>query len=189
MKNKAFKHFKTICKHKYYVGKYCFIAGIPLRGILHDLSKFSPTEFIESVKYYQGTRSPIDACKEVNGYSKAWLHHKGHNRHHYEYWQDNFDNGGTSLKMPFKDACEMLCDYLGAGQAYMGDNFTFEGEWQWWLNKINKPIAMHPKTKRFINHILNDLRLCNNNDKNKIRHILNKQRLQLVYNSIEEMKE
>ena len=83
----------------------------------------------------------------------------------------------------------MLCDYLGAGQAYMGDNFTFEGEWQWWLNKINKPIAMHPKTKRFINHILNDLRLCNNNDKNKIRHILNKQRLQLVYNSIEEMKE
>lgn len=71
MKNKILGHFKTVCRHKYYVGKYCFIAGIPLRGILHDLSKFSPTEFIESIKYYQGTRSPIDACKEANGYSRA----------------------------------------------------------------------------------------------------------------------
>lgn len=188
MINKILGHFKTVCKHKYYVGKYCFIAGIPVRGILHDLSKFSPIEFIESVKYYQGTRSPIDACKEVNGYSEAWMHHKGRNSHHYEYWQDNFDNGGTPLRMPFKDVCEMLCDYLGAGQAYMGKNFTFEGEWQWWLNKISKPIAMHSKTKIFINHVLGDLRLCDN-DKNEIKHVLNKQRLRLIYNSIEGMKE
>lgn len=173
MKNKAFKHFKTICKHKYYVGKYCFIAGIPLRGILHDLSKFSPTEFIESVKYYQGTRSPIDACKEVNGYSKAWLHHKGRNRHHYEYFIDNLDNGGTALQMPFKDAVELVCDYLGAGKAYMGKNFSYEAEYKWWLNKKNKPLFMHNQTKHFIEICL--CRLKNNPE--KYRDILNKQSL------------
>ena len=173
MKNKAFKHFKTICKHKYYVGKYCFIAGIPLRGILHDLSKFSPTEFIESVKYYQGTRSPIDACKEVNGYSKAWLHHKGRNRHHYEYFIDNLDNGGTALQMPFKDAVELVCDYLGAGNAYMGNNFSYEAEYNWWLNKKNKPLFMHNQTKQFIEICLH--RLKNNPDNYK--NILNKKSL------------
>lgn len=173
MKNKAFKHFKTICKHKYYVGKYCFIAGIPLRGILHDLSKFSPTEFIESVKYYQGTRSPIDACKEVNGYSKAWLHHKGRNRHHYEYFIDNLDNGGTALQMPFKDAVELICDYLGAGNAYMGKNFSYEAEYEWWLNKKSKPLFMHNQTKHFIEICLNRLK----NNPEKYKDILNKQSL------------
>lgn len=161
---KAWNHFKTICKHKYYVGKYCFMAGIPIRGILHDMSKFSPTEFIESVKYYQGTRSPIEACKEANGYSKAWLHHKGRNSHHYEYYQDNFDSLASSdfkgehhLKMPFKDACELICNYLGAGRAYMGKHFNFSGEYDWWLNKTSKPIAMHPHTKMFVDNVLYEL--------------------------------
>lgn len=80
-------HLKTVLTHKKYVMKYCFKAGLYWQGIVHDLSKFSPTEFWESVKYYQGTRSPIDACKEENGMSLAWLHHKGRNKHHYEYWQ------------------------------------------------------------------------------------------------------
>ena len=159
--NKIWEHFKTVCKHKYYVGKYCFIAGIPLRGILHDLSKSSPTEFIESVKYYQGYRSPIDACKEANGWSKAWMHHKGRNKHHYEYWQDNFDKGGNPVQMPFKDAVELICDYLGAGQAYMKDNFSFEAEYEWWKNKISKPIAMHPQTKKFVDKVLYELKFYN----------------------------
>lgn len=173
MINKLFGHFKTVSKHKYYVGKYCFIAGIPIRGILHDLSKFSPTEFIESVKYYQGTRSPIDACKEVNGYSKAWMHHKGRNSHHYEYFIDNLDNGGTALQMPFKDAVELICDYLGAGNAYMGNNFSYEAEYNWWLNKKNKPLFMHNQTKQFIEICLH--RLKNNPDNYK--NILNKKSL------------
>lgn len=159
---KFWNHFKTVCKHKYYVGKYCFMAGIPVRGILHDMSKFSPTEFIESVKYYQGTRSPIDACKEKNGYSKAWMHHKGRNSHHYEYWQDNFDKGGEALQMPFDDARELICDYLGAGQAYMGKDFTFEAEYKWWLNKKFKPLAMHPQTKLFVENVLFLLKAYNN---------------------------
>lgn len=146
----TFRHLGKILKHKYWVFYYCCKAGIPWRGIKHDMSKFSPTEFWESVRYYQGTRSPIDACKEDKGVSKAWMHHKGRNTHHYEYWQDNFDKGGQPVQMPYKDAVEMLCDYLGAGRAYMGKDFTYQKEYEWWGNKISKPIAMHPNTLDFI---------------------------------------
>ena len=151
------KHFAKICKHKWWVFYYCCKASIPWRGIKHDMSKFSPTEFWESVRYYQGNRSPIDACKEENGVSKAWLHHKGRNRHHYEYWQDNFDKGGEPLQMPYKDAVEMLCDYLGAGRAYMGKNFTYKAEWQWWVRKNQQNLAMHPSSKEFISCVLINL--------------------------------
>lgn len=147
-------HFKLICRHKYYVGKYCFKAGLYWQGIVHDMSKFSPTEFFESVKYFQGDRNPIDACKEKKGYSMAWLHHKGRNKHHYEYFQDNFDNGGTPIKMPYKYACELICDYLGAGHAYMGDDFTYQKEWEWWQKKKKKRIAMNLQTKNFVNYVL-----------------------------------
>ena len=150
----TFRHLGKILKHKYWVFYYCCKAGIPWRGFMHDWSKFSPTEFWESVKYYQGNRSPIDACKEDKGYSKAWLHHKGRNRHHYEYWQDNFDNGGQPLQMPYKDAVEMLCDYLGAGRAYMGKDFSYKKEYEWWCKKCEKSLAMHSQTKAFITHML-----------------------------------
>lgn len=150
----VFLHLKKVLVHKYWVFYFCCKAGIPWQGITHDLSKFSLIEFSESVKYYQGTRSPIDACKEENGYSNAWLHHKGRNPHHYEYWQDNFDKGGQPLKMPYKYALEMVCDYLGAGRAYMGKDFTLDKEYNWWLNKISHGIAMHEQTQKFVGDML-----------------------------------
>lgn len=171
--SKAWKHLKKILVHKYWVFRYCCKAGIPVQGLLHDLSKFSPVEFFESVKYYQGDSSPIDACKKANGYSKAWLHHKGRNPHHYEYYIDNFDNGGTPLQMPFKDAVELICDYLGAGKAYMGDTFSYEAEYNWWLNKKNKPLLMHNQTKQFIEICLCKLK---NNSEN-YKNIFNKKSL------------
>ena len=140
-----FKHLKKIITHKIYVGYYCFKFGIPIQGLLHDLSKFSPVEFFESVKYYQGDKSPIDACKKANGWSKAWMHHKGRNPHHYEYWMDDFDHGGKPLMMPAKYAIEMLCDYLGAGRAYMGKSFNFTAEYAWWLRKRSNGLAMRPE--------------------------------------------
>ena len=152
---KFFGHLKTVCVHKWWVFYYCCKFGMPITGLLHDLSKFSPTEFFESVKYYSGTRSPIDACKEDIGWSRAWMHHKGRNKHHYEYWQDNFDNGGVPLQIPFKYNLEMLCDYLGAGRAYSGKKFTYRGEYGWWLTKCKKPLAMHPVNKLFIDWMLN----------------------------------
>ena len=162
-------HFKKICIHKHYVRKYCWKMGLYWQGLTHDLSKFSPIEFWESVKYYQGDRAPIDACKEVNGYSKAWLHHKGCNKHHYEYWQDNFDKGGETLLMPYKYAVEMLCDYLGAGHAYWGKNFTYESEIEWWKKKKSNPLAMHPAIQTFIGMSLCDFCVNPNVNKRKIK--------------------
>lgn len=148
------KHFHKINKHRYYVCKNCFKAKQYKRGLLHDLSKYSPTEFFESVKYYQGTYSPIDACKKENGWSKAWLHHRGYNKHHWEYWIDNINNGyPEAILMPYEYAVEMLCDYIGAGQAYQGKDWTPYSEWKWWLEK-RKHVLMHPVIYDFISNVL-----------------------------------
>lgn len=178
----AIKHFKLISTHKYYVFKNCYKAKLYWRGIKHDLSKYSPVEFFESVKYFSGDRSPIDNCKEVNGWSKAWLHHKGRNTHHYEYWQDNFDKGGQPLMMPYEDAVEMVCDYIAAGQAYMKDKFTYEAEYEWWLNKKANGIAMHAHTLLFVDLMLRVMKRDNSNE------VLTPQRAKYLYEKVAEGK-
>lgn len=135
-------HFKKICVHKYWVAYYCFKAGIIWQGLMHDMSKFSWIEFWESVRYYQGTSSPINACKADKGYSLAWQHHKGRNPHHYEYWTDRYDDGTVALEMPYKYAVELACDWLGAARAYLGKDFTYQGEYKWLVNKLKNT---HPK--------------------------------------------
>ena len=82
------EHFCTITKHRWVVFKLCTKVGEPWRGLVHDLSKYSPTEFWEGVKYFNGHHSPITDCKKDKGYSEAWLHHKGRNKHHADYWVD-----------------------------------------------------------------------------------------------------
>ena len=94
-------HTKTVAKHKWIVFKLACRAGIPWRGFVHDLSKFSPTEFGESVKYYVGVHSPITEAKKDKGYSEAWLHHKGRNKHHLEYWIDSDANPVVPV-IPYK---------------------------------------------------------------------------------------
>lgn len=142
-------HFKKIIVHKYWVGHYCCKAGLFWQGLMHDMSKFSWIEFWESVRYYQGTSSPINACKADKGYSLAWQHHKGRNPHHYEHWTDNYDSGTTCIEMPYKYVVEMICDYIGAARAYLGNKFTFQGEYQWWLNKA-KVAKMHKNTAWYV---------------------------------------
>ncbi len=147
-------HLITICKHKWWVFYHCYKAGLIWQGIVHDLSKFSFTEFSESVKYYTGTSSPIDNCKRAKGYSMSWMHHRGRNPHHYEYWTDNYDSGTTHLMMPFKYATEMFCDNISAAKTYMGKKFTWEAELNWWHNK-QKTAKMHPNTEAYMNNLFN----------------------------------
>lgn len=147
-------HFKTITTHKYWVMVYCFKFGLYWQGITHDLSKYSFTEFFDNIKYYEPGVSPIIVSKRIRGYSNAWMHHKGINKHHYEYWQDNFDEGGETLIMPYKYSLEMLCDFLAAGKTYMGKDFSYSAEYKWWLNRLKRPIAMHPVNKEFITEAL-----------------------------------
>lgn len=151
------KHLKTILIHKYYVFFFARKLGIAWQGFWHDMSKFSPVEFLESIKYCTGTSSPIDACKKDKGYSLAWQFHKGKNPHHYEFWQDNFDKGTTHLRMPDKYVKEMICDYLAAGRAYTGKDFEFNSEYTWWMNKNKNSIAMHPDNHGVVDTVLHEL--------------------------------
>lgn len=110
---KAWKHFCTINHHKMLVMKGCFKVGLYRQGLLHDLSKYSPTEFLVGCKYFQGNMSPNNAEREDKGYSAAWLHHKGRNKHHMEYWIDYGPEkctGITGMKMPTKYVVEMFID-------------------------------------------------------------------------------
>lgn len=122
--SKAWKHFKTITYHKYLVAKGCFQVGLYKQGIFHDLSKYSPAEFLVGAKYYQGNRSPNNAERENIGYSSAWLHHKGRNKHHYEYWIDysmqDVPGGMAPVPMPYRYIAEMIMDRIAASKVYLG---------------------------------------------------------------------
>lgn len=145
-------HLRKIQTHRKWVRRYCFMAGIPWRGITHDLSKYSPTEFWESVRYYVGISSPINEAKKDKGYSAAWLHHKGHNRHHWAYWTDNFSEGVTIYTMPKTDFVELVCDFLGAAHAYT-KNFSYTNEYEWWKKDREKGNKAMP----FANKIMLDI--------------------------------
>lgn len=119
-------HLKTILKHRHMVMRHCFKAGIFRRGLLHDLSKFSPTEFIPGVLYFQGSRSPNEREREIYGFSKAWMHHKGRNRHHFEYWTDyNIKTGVLEpVRMPDEYIFEMFCDRVAASKIYKKEKYN-----------------------------------------------------------------
>ena len=121
----VFKHFRTITKHRHEVIKNCAKVGILFQGLFHDLSKYSPTEFFVGAKYYVGTKSPNTLERIKKGYSKAWLHHKGRNKHHFEYWTDYKEGtrGVQPVKMPIKYVKEMFCDRVAASKVYKGKDY------------------------------------------------------------------
>lgn len=153
----AGRHFMTITEHKMLVMWNCFRVGLYKQGLLHDLSKYSPTEFMTGIQYYRGTRSPNAAEREENGYSKAWLHHKGRNKHHFEYWIDfSKANGGLAgCKMPVNYLAEMVMDRIAASKVYQGKNYTNASAWEYYLHE--RPFlgnSMHPETKAMLEKIL-----------------------------------
>ena len=144
-------HFKTITKHRHAVIRHCFKAGILWRGLCHDLSKYSPCEFLAGARFYKGTRSPNEAEREAFGHSVAWLHHKGRNRHHFEYWTDY--NPTTKqvgpVKMPLVFVKEMFCDRVAASKIYQGKNYNQKHPLEYFLRgKPNRSI--HPQTSDLI---------------------------------------
>lgn len=124
---RAWSHFQTITRHRHAVIRHCFRAGIPWRGLMHDLSKYTPTEFLSGVRFYtDGTKSPNEKERECYGYSKAWMHHKGRNRHHFEYWSDYNPKikKVMPVRMPTKFLKELICDRVAASKIYQGKNYT-----------------------------------------------------------------
>ncbi len=150
----AIGHLRTINRHRRLVRKHCFRIGLIRQGLMHDLSKYSPSEFIVGAKYFQGTRSPNNAEREAIGYSSAWLHHKGRNKHHYEYWIDYNVRGKDPdapvlipVEMPKKYLAEMIMDRIAASKVYCGKNYKDDDSLKYFLSGIEKA-PMHPNTSR-----------------------------------------
>lgn len=153
-------HLNTVRRHRALVRKYCFRLGLYWQGLTHDLSKYSPVEFWAGVKYYQGDHSPNDQQRKLYGYSAAWLHHKGRNRHHFEYWTDYQQDGSGigGVEMPLRYLAEMFCDRLAASQVYQGKNFDLGYPYQFFLRGKGKQLLLHPKTAAALERMLVKLR-------------------------------
>lgn len=166
----AVGHFKTITKHRHLVMRNCFRAGIPIQGLKHDLSKYSPAEFLVGVKYYQGDHSPNVEERKAKGYSSAWMHHKGRNKHHYEYWFDNDDRTLTiaPVAMPTKYIIEMFCDRVAASKVYKGAAYKDSTSLEY-FNSHDYRVTMHPKTRETLSQLLN--MLAEDGEKKTFRYI------------------
>lgn len=150
------KHAKLVLKHKWLVFKFCARLGFPFRGLMHDMSKFSIEEFGESVKYYNGKKSPIQIARENQGYSRAWLHHKGRNKHHDEYWVD-LNSRDVAPVIPYKYAVEMICDKIAAGIAYNGKDWKPETQYNYWQIEKDK-VILNPKVNNLFIEVFRQVR-------------------------------
>lgn len=153
----ALQHFKTITHHRHQVIRNCRRAGILWQGLRHDLSKFSPTEFCEGARYWQGNRSPNDKAREENGYSAAWMHHKGRNRHHFEYWTDYspIEKKMQPVEMPLRYVAEMFCDRVAASKTYQGAAYTDRHPLEYFeRGKARRAAMIHEKTSDLIEEML-----------------------------------
>ena len=156
---KAWQHFKTITYHRWLVREGCFRVGLYWQGLTHDLSKYSPTEFFSGVRYFQGTRSPNSAEREANGYSQSWMHHKGRNRHHYEYWSDlSLETRRYEyVQMPRKYLVEMVMDRRAACKVYQGKNYHPGSELEY-LERSRERMFINQETLKQLNYILTMLK-------------------------------
>ena len=153
-------HLRTITAHKRLVRKYCFKVGLYKQGLLHDLSKYSPTEFRVGAKYFCGYRSPNELERLEKGVSTAWLHHKGRNRHHLEYWIDYDpynDHRMTGMEMPVKYVVEMFCDRVAASRIYQKEKYTDASAWEYYAASADHYI-IHPNTRDLLERLLRMLR-------------------------------
>ena len=155
---KFWQHFVTITRHRMLVLAGCFRVGLYRQGLTHDLSKYTPTEFLIGAKYYQGTRSPNAAERQDKGYSEAWMHHKGRNRHHYEYWTDM--NRQThcyeSVKMPIRYLIEQVMDRRAACIVYQGADYTDASAYEYFMASREREL-MHDENRRQLEYLLDML--------------------------------
>lgn len=158
--NKWYAHLKTITRHKLLVMRHCFQIGLYWQGLMHDLSKYSPAEFLVGAKYYQGDRSPNDAERREKGYSSAWLHHKGRNKHHLEYWIDYTPGGDHHMggvEMPVNYVAEMFCDRIAACKIYHGANYQDADPYEYFMRGRSHTI-LHKNSAALLEQMLRMLK-------------------------------
>ena len=171
---KVWGHLGVVNRHRWKVFCLCCKVGIPWRGLVHDLSKYTPVEFLETARYFdKGKFSPIKKCKEVNGYSMGWIHHKNHNKHHYEYWYD-YSAPTPAPIMPLNYFLEMVCDSLAAGMTYEGKNWNQGYQLEYW-NRIKVKAKVHPAIEKLLDKIYLDV------SKEGLDPVLKRKRLKKLY--------
>lgn len=156
---KALEHFKTITHHRHLVMKGCFAVGLYKQGLLHDLSKYNPVEFMVGAKYYQGDKSPNNIERMKTGVSLAWLHHKGRNKHHFEYWIDyglDEHHTMTGMEMPVNYVVEMYVDRVAACKTYQKEKYT-DASALIYFNKGKGKYLMHKNTEALLEDMLKHL--------------------------------
>lgn len=175
---KYIKYLNYLLRHKWYVLIECFKRGLIWRGILHDLSKFRPDEFIPYARYFYGNypewkKTPSGIKEQYFGLTKekvelnfdyAWLLHQKRNPHHWQYWILKEDSGNVKVfEIPYLYKLEMLCDWIGAGKA-LGIKSPINDKYyelrNWW-NANNHNMQLHSETRRYFNQLLKPCALTN----------------------------
>lgn len=140
------KYFRAVMRHKWFV--LCDGLGtVPLwRLLIHDWSKFSPTEWAPYAQAFYGSGGGKTGKPSGNAaFDRAWLHHQKSNLHHWQYWIMHEDSGKVfCLPMPEVYRREMVADWRGANRAY-GDTPLL----QWYRNTAHARM-LHPETKLLV---------------------------------------
>ncbi len=159
--SKILKHLKTVHIHRKEVRKSCWQMGLIWQGLIHDLSKYSPTE-MKIAKYYSGKRSPHEECRALNGYSSSWNHHYHRNKHHFQFWWDENEDGQIiPVKMPFEYLVESFCDMVGAGKAYAkgkGVEWKTSDPWNYYIQHCKGKRIMNSQSEYLLKKLLWNLK-------------------------------
>ncbi len=142
-----------VLRHKWYVFQAARQLGIPLRGLLHDLSKFRPSELLPYARYfYNPDGSPRTRRDETgdDAFDVAWMHHQRRNPHHWQYWVLPLDDGGAkALRMPQDYVREMVADWIGASLAQgHGDDVVP------WYQAHKHLMTLHPETRAEVEDLI-----------------------------------
>lgn len=155
MKN-FFRHLHVVNKHRFLVFIHCCKLGIWYRGLFHDLSKYNPKEFFRSVKYFNGSYSPIINERRDNLlYSKVFIHHTRRNKHHFEYYIDEYRGDIVLSKMPYKILLEYVADTISASKTYNGKNFKNYMPKKYY-EVVSQRILMHSMNIEFVKVLLDE---------------------------------
>ncbi|MBT2679388.1 hypothetical protein J7E38_10275 [Bacillus sp. ISL-35] len=138
------KYMLYILDHKINVLVECWMEGLFIQGITHDLSKFSPKEFFPYArKVYSGKR--LSEEEEIR-WRYAWLNHQHKNKHHWEYWVVD-PNKKLALPMPRKHLLEMVCDWRSFSRKW-GRKVKFS------TLDLSDRIILHPDTRKELEMIM-----------------------------------
>lgn len=153
------QYLKYIIRHKYYVMIECFKYGLYWRGLIHDISKFLPSEFFPYVKYFyinerfEKYKIEYNKIEDDKKFNYAWLFHIKRNPHHWQHWVLLEDEGNIiPLDMPYKYIIEMICDWIGASKTQGYGNNIKE-----WYKKNKDKMKLSIKTRSLVEYIVDTM--------------------------------